>query len=87
MIKRVRKERIDWGPWTLGRAGFLVNLVAVVYLVIVIVFSFFPPKLPVTANNMNWSCLMFSVTMISGLIFYALVAHKQYKGPLREVEI
>lgn len=84
MRKRVLKEAIPFGPWQLGRWGFSVNVIAFIYTLIAMVFSFFPPALPVTPVNMNWSVLVYSFTVIWGLGYYAVFGHKQYHGPVMD---
>jgi choline transport protein len=84
MRKRILHEPIHFGPWQLGRWGLPVNIVAFVYTLIAMVFSFFPPAIPVTPVNMNWSVVVFSFVVISGLVYYAVFGRKQYKGPVMD---
>lgn len=84
-LKRFREPAsINWGPWTLGRLGIPVNLFSLAFLLMSIVFSFFPPAVPVTLVSMNWSCLMFGGAVILGLCFYAVIGRKNYNGPIFE---
>lgn len=80
--KRLLNEPIPFGPWRIGRAGLAVNIIAFVYTLIAMVFSFFPPALPVTPQNMNWSIVVYSFVLISGGIFYAIQGRKQWNGPI-----
>lgn len=80
--KRLVGEPMYFGPWTLGRLGLPVNLFAFTYTLIVMVFSFFPPAQPVTAQSMNWSCAVFGGVVIFGLIYYAIFGRHQYQGPV-----
>jgi len=82
--KRLSYDEIKWGPWKLGRLGFPVNLFSMCFLAISIVFSFFPPGIPVTLVSMNWSILVFVGAVILGLIFYIVRGHKNYHGPIVE---
>lgn len=83
-LKRIRGEHVRMGPWTMGRIGLFVNIYACCFLLISIVFSFFPPALPVTPVGMNWSCLMFGGMVIIGLVWYAIWGRKAYNGPIIE---
>ena len=87
MFKRVKRETIDFGPWSLGWAGLAVNLVAACFLIISIVFSFFPPATPVVLTTMNWSCLMWGGSTMIGLAYYAILGRKVYQGPIVEKAI
>lgn len=62
--KRLVHEPLQFGPWSLGRWGLPVNIIAWIYTFIVMVFSFFPPAIPVTAVSMNWSCAVFGGIVI-----------------------
>jgi choline transport protein len=80
--KRLVGEPLHFGPWTLGRWGLPVNIFAWAYTLLVMVFSFFPPAIPVTAVSMNWSCAVFGGVVLFGLIYYASIGRKQYNGPV-----
>ena len=87
ILRRVKKETPELGPWSLGWAGLPVNLFAACSLLISVVFSFFPPATPVTPMTMNWSCLMWGGSTIVGLGYYALLGRKIYHGPVVEKAI
>jgi hypothetical protein len=52
-----------------------------------LVFSFFPPGVPVTAQTMNWSIAVWGGTIVLGIVYYALRGHKKYKGPTIDREL
>jgi amino acid transporter len=85
--KRILGETVDFGPWTMGTYGIFVNFCAVFFLIISIVFSFFPPEYPVSSTNMNWSIVVFSGEMTLGLCWYAIRGRHQYNGPIVESPI
>jgi choline transport protein len=83
--QRLTNEQIRWGPWKLGaKLGFAINIFSMCFLAISIVFSFFPPGIPVTLVSMNWSILVFSGTVVLGILFYLVRGHKNYHGPIVE---
>lgn len=85
MIKKVRREDIEYGPWKMSRwMSLAVNLFSIVFLTVSVFFSFWPPALPVTAVNMNWSIAVFGGFVILGLIWYSLFGRRQYDGPIFE---
>ena len=85
IMKRVRHEEVRMGPFCMGPTlGLIVNIYAVCFLTISIIFSFFPPALPVTPSTMNWSCLMFGGMVIIGLVWYAIWGRHAYNGPIVE---
>ncbi|KAK5111932.1 hypothetical protein LTR85_011679 [Meristemomyces frigidus] len=87
ILKRLRKEPIRFGPWHHGSLGFPINIIAAIYTLITVVFSFFPPSLPVTAESMNYSCVVYGGVIILGVVYYVLRGHKNYIGPSTELEI
>ncbi|KAF4971710.1 hypothetical protein FSARC_1509 [Fusarium sarcochroum] len=85
--RRIRSpQSLIWGPFRLGRAGFLVNLIAAVYLIFTSVFSLFPPYQPVTPENMNYAPLVLGATLLFGLVYWPLSARKKYAGALDATE-
>lgn len=86
-LKRVKREPIDFGPWSLRWAGLPINLVAACFLLISVVFSFFPPATPVNLTTMNWSCLMWGGSTLIGLAYYVVRGRKIYRGPIVEKAI
>ncbi|ORY16633.1 amino acid/polyamine transporter I [Clohesyomyces aquaticus] len=82
--KRLVGEEIPFGPWNLGKYGLAVNVYAVLYTVIVTLFSFFPPATPVTAVTMNYSCVVYGGTVLFGLVFWVVRGRSQWQGPLMD---
>ncbi|KAI3390864.1 hypothetical protein diail_8474 [Diaporthe ilicicola] len=56
-----------WGPWHVrGALGVANNILACCYLILIWIFGFFPPAIPVTAASMNYSSLVFGATAFTG---------------------
>jgi len=89
MYKRltVDANKIRWGPFKLGRAGTTINILAIIYTVISIFFSFWPTTPKVTALTMNWSVAVYGGALIFSLVFWAVHGRKVYKGPISELTI
>ena len=69
----------------LGRAGLPLNIVSIVFLVFVFLFSFFPMGPKPTPAGMNWSIWMFGGTMIFSLVYYLVKGRNVYVGPVEYV--
>jgi amino acid transporter len=80
--KRLSGEPLRLGPWNLGRWGTPINVFAIIYSIIAIVFSFFPITVNPTLDYMNWSCVMFPGIVIIGLVYYVFRARHIYNGPI-----
>ena len=80
---------VHYGPWTLGRGlGIFCNAFGLVWIAIVMVFSFFPAvRTGLTAQTMNWSCLLWGGTMIIGIVSYFGYLRGRYNGPIVETDI
>jgi len=85
VIKRYRHEPIIFGPWTLGRMGMAINIYAITYGTFIVIFVPFPPRLPVTALNMNYCAPVF--LGVSGLLLvdWVVRGRNRFKGPLKEL--
>ena len=80
---------IHYGPWRLGRVfGIFCNVFGLSWIAIVMVFSFFPAdRTALSAQTMNWSCLLWGGTMIIGIASYFGYLRGRYNGPVVESDI
>ena len=75
------------GSFYLGpRWGPLVNIVAIIWLFVAMVFSTFPTVEPVTPENMNY-CVVVTMgwMVIGGLYYYIFGGKKRFSGPVIEL--
>ena len=81
-------KELTWGPWRIpGVLGTVTNIFTIVYLVIIFLFSLWPPVNHPTAATMNYSSLMFGATMLFSVLYYFFRARKVYTGPVVQVKI
>ncbi|KAJ0107334.1 hypothetical protein J7T55_015800 [Diaporthe amygdali] len=73
------------GPWNLGRAGSIVNMLGLVYTVYIMVWLPFPNYLPVTAANMNYCGPVFGLIIIGVVSLWFIRGREHWKGPNRAV--
>lgn len=86
VLKRLRGEELLPRRWSLGRWGWSVNLVALAFLWLSFVMSFFPTYVDPTAADMNWAIVMFGGVVIFASIDYYFRAHKNYRPPVELVK-
>ncbi|KAI9712457.1 MAG: hypothetical protein M1820_001670 [Bogoriella megaspora] len=80
--------QLVWGPFRLPKMiGAIVNAIAIAYLCIVFIFSFWPPAQPVTAATMNYACLVFGATLLFSVVWYFAYARRTYEGPVIDIEV
>jgi len=72
LLKRIRGELLPARRWTLGRAGMAINICALLFLMPIFVFSFFPLATPVVASTMNWSIVIYSSIIIFATVLFHL---------------
>lgn len=86
VIVNTAGAKLVWGPFHVkGIFGILVNAFAVIYLLIAVFFSFWPPTADITAATMNYSAVGTAGTMFLSLVYYFVRARKVYEGPIIEI--
>ncbi|KAI5206328.1 hypothetical protein AUEXF2481DRAFT_179093 [Aureobasidium subglaciale EXF-2481] len=68
--------------WSLGRSGLWINITAVVCLLPVWFFMFWPLAQPVTAPDMNWASTMFCGVLLVAGIYYVVKGKHEYIEPV-----
>lgn len=71
--------------WSLGKWGMPINIGAVLWLLTVWVFCFFPLTIPVTPQTMNWNCVIVGGFWILGLGYWFVMGRKLYQPPVFNV--
>ena len=79
-------SEMHWGPFRLGVAGTAVNIISILYSIIGIFFSFWPPTMTVTPQTMNWSIAVFGGVILFAIVFWFVHAKKVYTGPIVEID-
>jgi len=80
---RKNLKKSQYGPFKLGNGlGQAINVIAVAWLLLSIVFCTFPSVQPVTAQNMNYSVVVMGGWLFFGGIFYFGFGKQVYKGPV-----
>lgn len=86
LLKRLRGEPLPMRRFNLGRAGIVVNILALCYLAPIFVFSFFPAATPTTPTAMNWAVVMFFAIMGFATVYYFVHGRKVYVPPVALVK-
>lgn len=85
VLKRLRKEDIQFGPFTLGKWGLGVNLFALAFGIYIIIFLPFPASPDPTASSLNWAGPVFGFLLLIALADWVFRGRFYYDGPRREV--
>lgn len=70
------------GPWTIGKMpSLIVNILTLIYIVIVFIFSFFPLVIEdLSLSSFNWAIVLYFGMVIIGIVLY-LFRGKDYQEP------
>lgn len=85
-LQRLRKKTLLPCPYSLGKWGWLVNDIALAFLSVSFVFSFFPETPDPSAPDMNWAIAIFGGVFIISGIDYMLRGRYEYDGPVALVK-
>ncbi|KAI5960653.1 HNM1 [Candida pseudojiufengensis] len=66
----MRKRQVRPGPFWLGKFGYFCNIVLLCWTVFALVFFSFPAYYPVTAEGMNYFCVVLFVYVICMLVYW-----------------
>jgi hypothetical protein len=68
--------------WSLGRLGGPINVLSILYLIIVFIFSFFLETAIVDGESMNWNILIYGFTIVFAIVWFFARGKSQYAGPV-----
>ncbi|KAK1017037.1 hypothetical protein LTR54_003078 [Friedmanniomyces endolithicus] len=89
-LKRLRGEPLLPRRWSLGKWGAPLNDIALAFLFVGFVFSFFPqaPAVgdPAWAAHFNWAIVIFSATCTLALVYYVCGGSRRYVAPVALVK-
>jgi choline transport protein len=92
--KRLRGEPLMPRRWSLGRFGGLINAISLVFLVVALIFSFFPtaPYFPGQdfsdggktwwAEDYNFAIFIFTLIFVLAGVYYVCGGRKKYLPPV-----
>lgn len=81
-------KKLVWGPFHVpGIWGILVNAFAVIYIVIVIFWSFWPTEMNPSVTDMNYSVVGWGGVLLLATLYYLVRARRIYTGPVVEVSL
>lgn len=85
-IINVPGAKLVWGPFRCpGILGTIINGYAIIYITIIVFFSFWPSTMDPTIETMNWSILAIGGAMFFAVLYYIFHARHVYTGPIVEV--
>lgn len=77
--------KMPWGPFRLHAFGIPITILSLIYSVIGVVFSFWPPVAEIDKATFNWSVVVFLGVILLSIGWWAIKARKTYTGPKVEI--
>lgn len=78
--------RLRWGPWRISEPfGTINNIIACIYSMFLLFWSFWPQTVSPTPQTANWSILVFGAVVIFSVVWYVFRARFYFRGPIKEV--
>ncbi|KAK1634268.1 amino acid permease [Colletotrichum phormii] len=79
---RKNLSRSDYGPFKLGPVvGPILNVISLIWMTVVIIFSTLPSAMPVTPQNMNYSIVVMAGWLTFGVVYYISFGRKKFEVP------
>ncbi|KAJ5379215.1 amino acid permease [Penicillium cosmopolitanum] len=81
-------KKLVWGPFHVpGIWGILINGFAVIYIIIVIFWSFWPTAMNPSVTDMNYSVVGWGGVIFLASLYYVIRARHIYTGPVVEISM
>ena len=78
-----RRKSVIPGPFHLGKFGWAINIISLLYIIMSDILFCFPFVKPVTAQNMNYVCVIVGGFSTFITFWWFVSARKNYEGPVR----
>ena len=76
------RKTVIAGPFHLGRFGWTINIISIFYIIMSDILFCFPFVQPVTAQNMNYVCVIVGGFTVLVTLWWLVSARKNYEGPV-----
>ncbi len=81
------RKTVIAGPFHLGKFGWTINIISVLYIVMSDILFCFPFVQPVTAKNMNYVCVIVGGFTVFVTLWWLASARKNYEGPVSPLDV
>jgi choline transport protein len=86
LLHRLQGGELPTARFTLGNWGVLCNVIALIFLIPIFVFSFFPTAPKPTAISMNWTSTLVGGIVLLATGYYISWGRRLYSPPDETVE-
>lgn len=75
------RKAVAHSSFSLGKFGFVINCLTIVWITFAIVLFCMPVSIPVTLNSMNYASVVFTGFAVISLVWYVISGRKNFSGP------
>lgn len=75
------RKAVKHSTFSLGKFGFFINWLTILWIVLAIVIFCMPVAIPVTLSNMNYASVVFMGFAAISVIWYLISGRKNFSGP------
>ncbi|KAL4900280.1 hypothetical protein BDW74DRAFT_162011 [Aspergillus multicolor] len=75
------RQAVKHSSFSLGRFGYAINIVTILWICLAVVICCMPVSLPVDATSMNYASVVFAGFAAISVTWYFAYARKHFKGP------
>jgi len=68
-------------PFHLGKFGYAINIITILWILLSIVLFTMPTSIPVTGSTMNYASVLFIFFAVVSIIWYIIWGRKHFTGP------
>ena len=88
-ICKLRGQYIPYGPFHIKNKAFglAINFFAISWAVFIAVFLPFPPLVPVTGSNMNYTGPLMAGVIVWALVDWTISGRKRWKAPIERKDL
>lgn len=86
LLHRLQGRELPQAGFTLGKWGILCNCIALIFVIPIFIFSFFPTAPKPTASSMNWASTLVGGIGLLATGYYIAWGRKSYSPPDETVE-
>lgn len=76
-----RRKHVQQSPYSLGRYGYFINIISILWVMFSIILYCMPVSLPVTASSMNYASIVFCGFAALSVGWYYAKGREIFSGP------
>lgn len=68
-------------PFRLGKFGYIINIITIIWILLAIVLFMMPTSIPVTPSTMNYASVLFIFFAAISILWYIINGRRYFTGP------